>query len=140
MKMDPIEIKIMGNPSTRTAQQRRVTVVHGYVQHYDTKEYKIAKEGMMYQLLPYVPEYPIEGPVQIFIEWRFGLKKCKKVDWKTTRPDLDNLEKGLLDILTALNFWNDDSQICMKTTMKTQCKDGEGYLFIRIEEMKGEQP
>ncbi len=136
--MDPIEIKIPGNPSTRTSQQKGVSVIHGHVHHYEKSEVRVAKEALMYKLLPYVPEQPIEGPVQIFIEWRFGLKKCKCVEWKVTRPDLDNLEKGLLDVLTACQFWKDDSQICMKTSIKTQCRDGDGYLYIRIEQMEDE--
>jgi Holliday junction resolvase RusA-like endonuclease len=136
--MDPIEIKILGNPSTRTAQQKGVTIIHGHVHHYEKKEVKLAKEAFMYQLVPYAPEFPIEGPVKIFIEWRFGLKKCRKVEWKTTRPDLDNLEKSCLDCLSACQFWKDDSQVVVKTSVKTQAPDGDGYLYIRIEQMEDE--
>ena len=36
----------------------------------------------------------------------------------TVRPDLDNLEKALLDVLTRVRFYEDDSQIFTKSTAK----------------------
>ena len=36
----------------------------------------------------------------------------------SVRPDLDNLEKNLFDVLTRLNFWTDDSLVTEKLTSK----------------------
>lgn len=137
--MEAISIFIEGNPSTRTAQQKGVTVIKGRVHHYEKKEVRLAKEALMYHLMSYRPKAPIEGPVEVFIEWKFGLKKCKRTEWKITRPDLDNLEKNCLDCLTACGFWKDDAQIVSKTTMKMQVPDGEGSLYIRIESLREDQ-
>lgn len=32
--------------------------------------------------------------------------------WHTNKPDTDNLEKAILDALTDLGLWHDDSQVC----------------------------
>lgn len=51
----------------------------------------------------------------------------------TTRPDLDNLEKGLLDTMTRLRFWLDDSQVAQKKTNKAW---GESpFLEIHVREI-----
>lgn len=34
-----------------------------------------------------------------------------KAAWKTTRPDCDNLAKGMLDPMTKIGFWRDDAQV-----------------------------
>tara|TARA_R100000655_G_scaffold29779_1_gene60163 strand:- start:2129 stop:2575 length:447 start_codon:yes stop_codon:yes gene_type:complete len=36
----------------------------------------------------------------------------------TKKPDCDNLAKAVLDVLTELKFWNDDSQVTHLTTTK----------------------
>ena len=35
-----------------------------------------------------------------------------------TKPDLDNLEKAVMDCFTMLMVWRDDSQVCRKFTTK----------------------
>lgn len=131
-----IFIEIKGNPSTVTAQQKGETVISGRVHHYEKKKVTDAKLGLMWQLKPYVPAEPLTGPIFIKIEWQFELKTCKKRAWKTTKPDLDNLEKGLLDVLTKMKFWEDDAQVAIKTSCKKKVPVGEGLLRIQIEEIK----
>ena len=36
----------------------------------------------------------------------------------TKKPDCDNLAKAVLDVLTELKFWDDDSQVTHLTTTK----------------------
>lgn len=130
--MQTISIEIKGNPSTKTAQQRGERVLYGHVHHYEKKEVTLAKQDLMWQLKPFVPNSPLEGPLSVSIAWAFERTKCKRIDWKTTRPDLDNLEKGLLDVLTAMHFWNDDAQVVMKNTCKYIVPVGQGRLSIEI--------
>ncbi len=133
-----IHIRLKGNPPSKTAQQKGETIINGHIHHYEKKEVTQAKEAIAWQLKPFAPKDPLTGPLYVKIEWRFELKRCKKRAWKVTRPDLDNLEKGLLDVLTNLNFWNDDAQIVMKSTCKKEVPVGEGLLEIRIEQIGGD--
>lgn len=57
--------------------------------------------------------------------------KDKFGDWHTKKPDLDNLEKTLWDVLQRINLIEDDSQICSKRVDKLW-SDYEGiHLAIR---------
>ena len=70
-----------------------------------------------------------EGPVLIRLMFRFrcpsSARKAEKVieRWHTKRPDLDNLEKSIIDGIACL--MGDDSQVCMKITSKIIAKHGE---------------
>jgi len=70
------------------------------------------------------PAKPWDCPTEVNIEFKFPWNKSTpqkyllKEEWKTTRPDLDNMEKVVLDSLTDEGFLVDDSIICLKTTSK----------------------
>lgn len=49
----------------------------------------------------------------------------KDLQWHTKRPDLDNLEKAVIDALQSAKWFKDDSQICHKKTEKTVAPVGE---------------
>ena len=132
-----IHIRLDGNPSSVTQQQKGETIIKGRIHHYEKKNVREAKDALRWQLKPYVPKEPLGGPIALKIEWRFELKRCKRRFWKVTRPDLDNLEKGLLDVLTDMNFWNDDAQVCVKQTIKKEVPPGEGFLEIEIRQIGG---
>ena len=62
----------------------------------------------------------IGSDISIRVESKFVFRRPKsllrKKDpdtriWKSSRPDIDNLEKMLYDLLGYLNVWTDDSQI-----------------------------
>lgn len=44
--------------------------------------------------------------------------KHKTGNSKTTRPDIDNIQKLLLDCMTDLRFWKDDAQIAVLLAQK----------------------
>ena len=41
-----------------------------------------------------------------------GELKPNAPKWHTSKPDRDNLDKGVLDALTNLSIWGDDKQVC----------------------------
>lgn len=133
-----ILIEIPGNPSSKTAQQKGEAVVHGHIHHYKKASVREAERVLSWQLKRFVPDEPLTGPIRLRVEWFFELKKQKREEWKITRPDLDNLEKGLLDVMTDLGFWRDDSQIVVKITTKKVVPVGSGKLIIEIEEIQDE--
>jgi Holliday junction resolvase RusA-like endonuclease len=59
---------------------------------------------------------------------------------KDTRPDCDNIVKLLQDVLTDLEFWNDDGQIAMLQVCKFYAEkpsviiDVEPYIALRRDE------
>jgi Holliday junction resolvase RusA-like endonuclease len=48
---------------------------------------------------------------------RHGLK-LDAPTFHTGKPDRDNVEKGILDALTALGMWEDDGQVCQGSVDK----------------------
>ena len=63
-------------------------------------------------------------------------KNCKAL--KTTspvqhtqKPDLDNLAKAVLDAITDLQIWKDDSQV-WNCTVQKEYTDGPEYVEIKI--------
>ena len=77
---------------------------------------------------------PIGADIPLKIESTFVTKRpkrlCRKKDpdsriWKTSRPDIDNLEKMLFDILGEVHVFSDDSQIV--------CSHSEKYYCSKIE-------
>src|SRR5215472_1636773 len=76
----------------------------------------------------HIPDTPLRGPVCVNLTFYFprpkshyskkgGLKE-NAPGWHTSRPDKDNCEKAVLDALTTVRFWEDDSQICDGCTIK----------------------
>ena len=73
------------------------------------------------------------------VDWCFGTKDKKKLtnSYKTTRPDTDNLIKGLKDCLTKCGFWVDDSQVCIEILIKSWCPLKDAHTRIQISELNG---
>lgn len=101
---------------TVTAQQKGERVMNGKIVHFDKKPVKEAKAMFSGLLEPYVPEKPYERGTPIFLKisfyypWR-GRVKDPATRFKTTKPDVDNAAKILIDCMTKLGFWWDDCQI-----------------------------
>ena len=81
-------------------------------------------------LLPHKPEKPSEAPIRLFICLYFDKKSPKKLwgKYKTTRPDVDNFCKALIDQCTQVGFWADDSQICDLRIIKRYAEKASIYL------------
>ncbi|MFR2117436.1 MAG: RusA family crossover junction endodeoxyribonuclease [Subdoligranulum sp.] len=54
-------------------------------------------------------------------------------EWRTTKPDTDNLEKALKDEMTRLHFWRDDAFVCSEVVEKFWA-DTPG-IFIKVVEL-----
>lgn len=79
---------------------------------------------------------PISLKIDFFFttpkSWSKKKKECAK--WHTSKPDLDNLEKGIKDALNGIAY-KDDSQVCYLFARK-QYAQSCGVL-IEIEEING---
>ena len=116
-----MRFKLKMIPPTATAQQKGERVVNGYIHHYKKKNVAQAEAILRDALLPYVPEAPItDRGISLTVFWEFSYPKSAKKHkpgwerWKITRPDTDNLNKMLKDVMTDMGFWKDDAQICVE--------------------------
>lgn len=123
------------DPPTATAQEKQVRIVSGRPMFYEKAAAKEAKQILMAALRDHVPEAPIEGPVRLTVLWMFPHGKSHKPkEWRITKPDTDNLQKGLKDCMTKLGFWKDDAQVVCETVGKLWAEDPAG-IVIQIDHL-----
>lgn len=82
----------------------------------------------------HAPLTPMTGPIELTVFLTWQRKAVKTAEPKTTRPDLDNCAKLLLDAMTKAGYWKDDAQICRVTMEKFQ--GPEGGVYIKVQESK----
>jgi Holliday junction resolvase RusA-like endonuclease len=91
------------------------------------------KKEFIAKVLKDRPDKPYDFPlyVEITFEYPFLKKHKGEVDVlpKTTRPDLDNLEKMVLDGLVEAGYMVDDSLVCSKHTHKLFSVSGPRILI-----------
>lgn len=117
-----IEFEVRGDPK---AQKRHRHARRGeYVKVYDPSSDD--KQDFILLCRQYAPAVPLEGPLQIKLWFCFGRpknhfgKKGLKTSaplYHTTKPDVDNLIKLVLDSMKGV-FWRDDTQVCSCSALK----------------------
>ena len=121
-------------PPTVTQQEHRVTVKSGKPVFFDTQEIKNAKVKLRDNLADFVPDEPYDCGVRLMVKWLFPVtEKHTDGEYKITKPDTDNLQKMLKDIMTDLKFWKDDALVASEIIEKFYA-DIPG-LFIVIQEL-----
>ena len=71
-------------------------------------------------LRPHRPRQPLTGPLSLALKivhpWLKSESKTTIAKGipipKDTKPDADNMSKGIQDVMSDLGFWQDDSQVC----------------------------
>lgn len=142
MENQPIEFTIDVNPPKTTAQQKGARIAGKFIQFFKKKKVRDAEKLFSALCYPHAPTAPMEGALKLTIKWFFPYRKSEKksivreekIIPHTVRPDLDNLEKSLIDVLTKLGFWHDDAQVCVKHTTKYWAPKGK--ISIKIESVK----
>ena len=123
-------------PPTVTFQDKELAVVKGKPIIHDSAELHAVKAKLRGHLAKYVPEAPIQGPVRVAVKWCYpATAKHLPGEWKTTKPDTDNLQKALLDCMTKLGFWKDDAQVCSLIAEKFW-SDVPG-VFVFVTQLEG---
>ena len=126
------------DPPTATAQEKQVRVVCGHPQFYEKPAAKEAKKLLIAELTKYKPEQPLQGPIRLCVDWVFPKRKIDKfigIKLKDTKPDTDNLQKGLKDCMTKVGFWNDDAQVALEYVTKCWTSIEPG-IQITVEEVE----
>lgn len=118
-------------PPRTTAQTARLGVTKtGKPYQYKPRELAEAQAKIQAALAPHRPHKPTEGPIRLTVKWCF---EGKVEAWKTTRPDTDNLQKAIKDIMTKLGFWLDDAQVCSEIIEKFYSPTPG--IFVQIEQL-----
>ena len=142
--MAKIACWLPGEPPTATKQQRKHRVItpkggKPFAMTYKEKKVVDAEQSLLAKFLPHRPAQPLAGPLSVELIFRFTrpkshTKKQRQCVYKTTKPDLDNAEKVVIDAIAGVAFL-DDAQICRKRSAKIYCADDqEPGIGIIIEE------
>lgn len=113
-----VSFTVYGEP---VAQGRpKFTTVSGHAKAYDPEKSANYKSHVRYEALKVRPDKPLEGALSLTVTAYRSIPKAfsnKKRNLAmigeirpTTKPDLDNVIKGIKDALKGV-IWNDDSQV-----------------------------
>ena len=123
-------------PPTSTAQMKKVSVVRGRPVFYEPKPVKEAKALLISSLSKYKPDTPMDGALELHTTWLYPKGKTHRDgQWRSTRPDTDNIQKLLKDCMTHLGFWKDDAQVARETVEK-KWTGGASGIRIQIDKLE----
>ena len=126
------------NPPTATHQMKKVRVVKGKPQFYEPTEVAQARDKLRAALAPHRPGTPLLGPVRLLTKWCFpSTLDHQNGAYRAIRPDTDNLQKLIKDVMTDLGFWKDDAQVASETVEKFWA-DLSG-IYIEVEQLRSTQ-
>lgn len=120
---------------TVTHQEKKIAVQNGKPIVYEPAELKDARSKFEAHLSPYAPDCAYRNGVRLMVKWLFPISGNHHSDgeYKTTKPDTDNLIKLLKDVMTKLGFWHDDAQVCSEINEKFFAV--HPGIYIRLEEV-----
>ena len=128
-------------PITPKGQARpRMSVIAGHAHVYESTPAREYKEALVTLAAAYRPKQPFDEGVDVCIIFRFALprswpkRRQAAPPAHTSRPDLENLAKPILDALTRCGYWRDDSQVNRLTAMKYYAPIGDaGSVDVIVE-------
>ncbi len=117
---------------TTTHQQKKVRVINGKPHFYEPDSLMEARAKYMSLLAQHKPSDKLSGPIRLTVKWLFPqIKKSINGQYKTTKPDTDNLNKLIKDCMTDLGYWNDDAQVASEIIEKFWA-DNVG-IYVKVE-------
>lgn len=130
-------------PITPKAQKRdRIGLFGGHCRSYKDKVQSQYEGKVAALIAQHRPDKPIEGALNVFIDCLLPIPVSKSKKWKlqaingwilpTSKPDLDNCAKNILDIMSGV-FFQDDKQVVVLRVSKRYST--EPRWVITIEEL-----
>ncbi|MDL2257563.1 RusA family crossover junction endodeoxyribonuclease [Eubacteriales bacterium OttesenSCG-928-K08] len=118
-------------PPTTTHQQKQVTVQNGKPHFYEPAELRDARAKLYAHLGKHVPKKQFRGALRLVVKWCFPVTgQHQDGEYKTSRPDTDNLQKLLKDVMTDLGYWADDAQVASEVIEKFWAQTPGLYVHI----------
>ena len=113
-------------PPTATHQEKQVRVVKGKPVFYDPAV-RDARSKLTAHLSAHRPEQPMGGAVRLVVKWCFPRGRHRDGEYRTTKPDTDNLQKLLKDC-----FWKDDALVASEIVEKFWAERPGIYICIEV--------
>lgn len=135
MATDKLEFFLPMEPPKTTHQMKKATVKNGRIRFYEPPALADAREKLLAHLGAHRPQYPLDGTLRLTTRWLFTGRVISP-RYRQKKPDTDNLVKLLKDCMTALHFWNDDSQVASELIEKFDVPDKPG-IYVRVEVIPG---
>lgn len=132
-----IEFFMAMNPPTVTYQEHKVTMRDGRPMFYEPQEVKTARKKLRAYLSRHVPEKRLKRALRLVTRWCFPRGVHEDGEYRITKPDTDNLQKMLKDVMTELGYWQDDTQVASELVEKFWAEIPG--IYIRIEEIYGKE-
>lgn len=126
-----IEFFMAMEPPTVTHQEHKVAVIKGKPVFYDGAELKAARQKLMAHLAGHKPRKRIEAGCRLIVKWCFPRGQHGDGEYRTTKPDTDNLQKLLKDCMTSVGFWADDALVASEIVEKFWAEIPG--IYIRVE-------
>lgn len=121
-------------PPTATHQEKKISYINGKPVFYEETKLREARAKLSAHLAKFVPKEKFTSAVRLVTKWCFPIKgNHADGDYKTSKPDTDNLQKLLKDVMTELGFWKDDALVCVELCEKFWA-DIPG-IYINIKEL-----
>jgi hypothetical protein len=126
---------VAGEPKGQPRPRAYVRGSHAGVYNPDTADGW--KRAIALQAAQHAPRTQIDGPITVQLTFRMPrpkrLRRAEDQIAHVARPDIDNLVKAVLDVLTGLGFWGDDSQVSMLIAAKVYAlPDGDPGVSIHV--------
>jgi len=139
--MTPIEFFAQGLPKGQPRVKARVMGAHAGV--YTPSTADEWKACVALAAKPFIPSVKLACPLCVNITFYFprlkghyrkdGTLKPNAPLLCTSKPDKDNLEKAVFDVLTAAGMWVDDALICDGWTKKRYANGASGARIVITE-------
>jgi len=118
-------------PPETTHQNKAVRIVNGKPLFYEPAELQAARSKLQAHLAQHIPEQKYTGAVRLVTKWCFPIiGKHQDGEYKTTKPDTDNMVKMLKDVMTDLGYWTDDAIVASEIIEKFWAKVPGIYVVI----------
>lgn len=130
-KRDPMHFFMPMQVPTATQQEKKLGVRNGRPYTYPSEKWERARDELKSRLESHRPQEPIAKgvPVVLTVTWCFPTKGHADGTPHVGKPDTDNLDKGLKDIMTELGWWADDAQVFSEHITKIHSR----YEGVRID-------
>lgn len=119
-------------PPTATHQEKKISYINGKPHFYEEADLRDARAKLEAHLAKHIPKEKYTKAVRLVVKWCFPIKgNHSDGDYKTSKPDTDNLQKLLKDVMTHLGFWTDDALVCVELCEKFWAEIPGIYINIR---------